>query len=126
MTLRHRLLALTIAATVPAAAMAHPRLVSATPAADATVAAAPTITLRFSERLLPKLSAATLTMTGMPGMASHPAMEMKGIASAVTADGTGLTLKSAKPLPAATYRVDWHVVSADTHRIAGAYSFKVR
>ena len=29
------------------------------------------------------------------------------------------------PLPAGTYTVTWNVVSVDTHRVNGTYSFKV-
>ena len=30
------------------------------------------------------------------------------------------------PLPAGTYRADWVIVGADTHRITGAHSFSVK
>lgn len=114
----------TLALASPASA--HPRLVSATPAANAAVARTSTVRLTFSERLMPKLSSATLTMSNMPGMTNHPDMKMTGITSALTADGKSIVLTSAKPLPAATYRVDWIIVGADTHRITGAHSFSVR
>ena len=109
----------------PAAAYAHPKLVAATPAANATGPRTNTITLTFSERLMPKLSTATLIMTGMPGMANHPDMKMTGVTSAVAADGKSIVLTSAKPLPAGNYRADWVIVGADTHRITGKHSFSV-
>lgn len=112
-------------ALMPAAALAHPKLVSAAPAANATVAQTSAVKLTFSERLMPKLSNATLTMTGMPGMTDHPAMKMAGVTSAVSADGKSIVLTSAKPLPAGAYRVDWVIVGADTHRITGKYTFSV-
>lgn len=111
---------------VPAAALAHPKLVAASPAAKATVARTATVKLTFSERLMPKLSTATLIMTGMPGMANHPDMKMTGITSAVAADGKSIVLTSAKPLPAGSYRADWVIVGSDTHRITGKHSFSVR
>jgi methionine-rich copper-binding protein CopC len=111
---------------IPAAASAHPKLVAATPAANATVARTTTIKLTFSERLTPKLSTATLIMTGMPGMANHPDMKMTGVTSAVSADGKSIILTSAKPLPAGSYRADWVVIGADTHRITGKHSFSIR
>ena len=111
---------------VPAAAFAHPKLVAASPAANATVARTATVKLTFSERLMPKLSTATLIMTGMPGMANHPDMKMTGVTSAVAADGKSIVLTSAKPLPAGSYRADWVIVGADTHRITGKHSFSVR
>jgi copper resistance protein C len=115
-----------IALATPGMAVAHPRLLSATPAANASAPALSRIVLTFSERLTPRLSGATLTMTGMPGMANHPDMKMTGITAAIGSDGTSIVLTAAKPLPPGTYRVDWHVVGADTHRITGVHSFAIR
>ena len=74
------------ALSVPAAALAHPKIVAATPAANAEVAPTRTVRLTFNERVMPKLSNATLTMTSMPGMANH-VMKMTGVTSAVSKDG---------------------------------------
>ncbi len=114
------------AALTPAVAFAHPKLVVATPAAGSTVRPTATVRLRFSEPLMRKLSTATLVMTGMPGMANHPDMTMAGFTSAVAKDGKSIVLASAKPLPAGSYRVDWVIVGADTHRITGKHSFNIR
>jgi methionine-rich copper-binding protein CopC len=111
---------------VPAAALAHPRLVAATPAANASVAPPTQITLTFSERLMPRLSGGSLVMTGMPGMKDHPPMKMSGVTSAVGADGKSVVLTLAKPLPRGTYRVEWFVVGGDTHRITGMHVFTVK
>ena len=113
------------AMTLAPAAIAHPRLVSATPAANAAVAPTTTIKLDFSERLTPKLSSATLVMTGMPGMKDHPPMKMPAT-SQVAADGKSIVLTSARPLVRGTYRVDWVVIGADTHRITGTHAFTVK
>lgn len=118
--------AVAAAATLPAAAFAHPKLISAAPAANATASGTTKVKLNFSERLMPKLSGATLVMTGMPGMANHPDMKMTGVIAAVAADGKSIELTSAKALPAGSYRVDWFVVGSDTHRITGKHSFTVR
>lgn len=122
-------IALSIAAVIafgaPGVALAHPKLVSASPKANASAKAVSRIVLKFSERLTPRMSGATLTMTGMPGMASHPDMKMTGVNAAIGSDGTSIVLTSAKPIPAGTYRVDWHVVGADTHRITGTHVFTV-
>ena len=120
------IIAALVTAILPGAALAHPKLVAAVPPADATVAGASTVKLTFSERLMPALSSATLTMTGMPGMANHGPMKMTGVTSAVAADGKSIVLTMARPLPAGTYRADWIVVSADTHRVTGAHSFSVK
>ncbi len=107
-------------------AFAHPKIVTATPAANATVAPTNTVRLTFNERLMPKLSSATLVMTGMPGMATHAEMKMTGVTSAVGADGMSLVLTSARPVSAGTYRVDFVVVASDGHRVTGTHVFSVR
>lgn len=112
-------------ATIAVPAAAHPKLVSATPAANASAQATTRIILVFSEKLMPPLSGATLIMTGMPGMKDHPDMKMSGVTAKVGADEKSLELRSAKPLPAGSYRVDWHVVGGDTHRITGQHRFDV-
>jgi len=126
--LRPRLTAavICVAALASTPAVAHPRLLKSMPAADAVVTAPTRVELRFSERLLPQLSGAAIVMVGMPGMADHAPMPVAGTASAVGPGGEALIVTSRKPLPAGTYRIDWHVVSADTHRVTGSYVFSVR
>ncbi|GGN61619.1 copper resistance protein C [Novosphingobium indicum] len=125
-----RRLALTLLAPLgaamllPAAAVAHPKLVSATPAADATVAKPIKLTLTFSEALVGPLSGIELTMTGMPGMSGHQPMPIKGFTS--KADGKTLTVTLPRALPAGTYLLKWHAVAADQHRVEGSYSFAVK
>ena len=109
---------------VASAAHAHPKLVSATPAPNATVAKPARVDLRFSERLMPKFSGADLMMTGMKGMA-HPPMKVAATA-AIAADGYKLVVTPRSPLGAGTYSVAWRVVSADTHRITGTHAFAVK
>ncbi|PTQ12690.1 copper resistance protein CopC [Sphingomonas oleivorans] len=106
-------------------AQAHPKIVSASPAANAVVAKPAKIELHFSETLMPKLSGAEIVMTGMPGMAGHPPMKIAGTAAAGP-DGKTLIVTPAKPLVAGSYRIDWYVVSADTHRITGTHAFSVK
>ncbi len=118
-------LAMLSLALVAAPAFAHPKVVSATPAAGSTVAAPAKITLQMSEALTPKLSGATLTMTGMPGMADHAPMAMAA-KSSIGPDGKSLMLMPTKKLPAGHYRVDWHGVSSDTHRVTGTHEFDVK
>jgi len=115
-------LAAALAVSVPSVALAHAELVSAAPAANRAAHGVKKITLTFSERFTPRLSGATVTMTSMPGMSGHT-MPITNLTAAVS-DKT-LTLTSPRPLAAGTYRVDWHVVTADTHREAGTYSFTV-
>ncbi|MGN7930085.1 copper homeostasis periplasmic binding protein CopC [Sphingopyxis sp. 22461] len=112
------------ASLLPATAMAHPRLLSSSPAANASVAKPATITLGFSETLVAPLSGIELTMTGMPGMAKHGPVPISDFTTKVT--GKVLTVKLARPLAAGTYVLKWHAVAADQHRIEGNFSFTVR
>jgi len=124
MSFRH-LLVLTALAMGASPAVAHPKLLSGSPAAGATVAKTGTVRLVFSERVDPRGSTATLVMTGMPGMANHPDMKMTGVTTAVSPDGKMLVVTSARPLPAGSYRIDWAVVGADTHRVTGTHAFTI-
>ena len=123
---RHAFIALTIltASLLPAAAMAHPRLLSSSPAANASVAKPATITLGFSETLVAPLTGIELTMTGMPGMAKHAPIAIGGLTTQVK--GKVLTVKLARPLAAGTYALKWHAVAGDQHRIEGNFNFTVR
>lgn len=112
-----------IALAAPAAA--HPKLLSSTPAADATVAAPDRVQLVFSEGLVRKLSRIDVKMTDMPGMRMGKPMAMSG-KTELSTDGKTLTLAFAKPLPTGSYQLSYHVVSVDTHKVQGGYSFKVR
>jgi len=109
---------------VPGAAMAHPRLLSSTPAANAAVVKPTTIRLSFSEGLVGPLSGIELTMTGMPGMAAHAPMPIKGFTT--KAAGKDLVVTLPRALPAGSYELKWHAVAADQHRVEGSYAFSVR
>ncbi|MFA6115534.1 MAG: copper homeostasis periplasmic binding protein CopC [Sphingomonas sp.] len=112
--------------TITAPAIAHPKLISSTPAAQATVTNATQVSLTFSETLMAPVSGIDLAMTGMPGMANHAPMKMAGFKTSVTADGKTLVAVFPRPLPAGTYKLDWHAVSTDTHKITGTLAFTVR
>lgn len=119
--------AVAIGAIVPAtAAQAHPRLVSASPAANTAIASTNELKLTFSEALVAQFSGMSILMTDMPGMKMTAPMSVGSVTSTVAADGKTLvgTLKS--PLPAGTYTLGWHAVTADTHRVEGSYSFTVK
>lgn len=119
-----RLPLLLAAAVVASPALAEPTLVSATPAADAKVAAPGRIDLRFSERIMPRLSTASVAMTGMAGMA-HAPMPVAGTTASVTPTGNGLTVTIPRPLTPGTYRVEWHILSGKGEHATGAYAFAV-
>lgn len=109
--------------TLPSVALAHPRLVSANPAQNATVSKPTKVSLVFSENLVAPLSGIDLTMTAMPGMANHKPMPVKGFATEIS--GKTIVAKLPRALPVGTYILKWHVVAADQHRIEGSYTFKV-
>ena len=99
-------------------ASAHAHLVGASPDADSKAPAPKQVELRFSEKLNPKFSGLTLTMPQMNNMAVD-------VKVAVGKDGKSLVATPAQPLSAGAYKVTWHAVTADTHRVQGAYSFTV-
>lgn len=107
-------------------AQAHTKLVASSPAANATVARPGRVVLTFNERVVANFSGAELTMTGMPGMGSHPPMPITGLTSAMSADGKTLTLTMRRALTAGTYQLKWHAAGADTHRMEGTLNFTVR
>lgn len=109
----------------PVAAYAHPKLVSATPAPNGVAAPTATVQLVFSESLVAQFSGADLVMTDMPGMKMNTPMRMPASA-ALGADGKTLIVTLPRALTAAGYKLSYHVVSTDTHRVEGNYSFRVR
>ncbi|UGS89471.1 copper homeostasis periplasmic binding protein CopC (plasmid) [Ralstonia wenshanensis] len=109
-----------VAALVTTLALAHPKLLSANPA-DKSMGPAPAqIALHFSEKLVAQFCDATLVMTA----ASGPTNVASKVATST--DGRTLTVSPTQPLAPGAYRVDWHVVAADTHRVAGNLTFQVK
>jgi methionine-rich copper-binding protein CopC len=109
----------TVAVGIPAmAALAHAFLNQAVPPVDGTVETSPKeIRLTFSEGVEPRFSGIELATSDGRAIATGPAIRDAG-------DDKQLVL--AVPLLApGRYRVSWHVVSVDTHRTEGAYSFAV-
>jgi methionine-rich copper-binding protein CopC len=108
------------------AALAHTKLVSSTPAANATVDKPGKIALMFNEKLMAKFAGAELTMTGMPGMADHQPMKITGFTTALGADGKTLTLLMKRALPSGSYELKWFAAGADAHRMEGSFPFTVK
>ena len=124
--MRTKILFLATAAALLATgpALAHPKLVSAMPAPNSIAKAPTSLKLNFSEGLVSQYCGATLIMTSMPGMAMSKPMAIAAKAS-LGNGGKTLVVALAKPLARGTYRLEWHVVSTDTHHVKGAYVFKV-
>ncbi|MBV8753029.1 MAG: copper resistance protein CopC [Hyphomicrobiales bacterium] len=99
------------------AAGAHAHLDRASPAPESTVRTAPNeVTLWFTQKLEPSLSLAQVQN-------SSGARVDRG-ARVDEADPTLLHV-TLMPLPPGTYKVHWQVVSVDTHRTEGDFSFRV-
>ncbi|CCW17883.1 Copper resistance protein CopC [Sphingobium indicum BiD32] len=113
-------------AILPGTALAHSKLLSSSPAANATVAKPTKLTLTFSEKFLGPLSGIDLVMTGMPGMSDHAPMPIKGFKTVVAPDGKTMIVTLPRALPAGSYDLKWHIVGADQHKMEGGYSFKVK
>lgn len=114
-------LALAAAAALLAAAsgaQAHAHLVSATPAANAAIAAPKSLSLTFSEKLEPKFSGIDLMKADGKPVAVKSSVAAK--------DRKTITAALVTPLAPGSYMVMWHVVSADGHRMKGDFSFTVR
>lgn len=123
--MRFGLVAATAALFAAAPAVAHPKLLSTTPAPNSVVTSPARLQLTFSETLVANFSGVELVMTDMPGMKMSAPMRMT-VTTAIAPDGKTVVVTSAKPLPRGAYRLEWHVVSADTHRVQGSYAFKVK
>jgi hypothetical protein len=95
---------------------AHAFLQHAEPGAGATLRAPPKrVALTFSEKLEPVFSGIAVTdASGRVVEAGAPVVGGNSMAAPL------------RPLPPGRYRVVWHVVSVDTHRTEGAYSFTVK
>jgi len=117
----HRLLtaaAAVVAVSAPAATvLAHARLVSATPAANTTVASPGVISLTFSERMVPAFSSFDLV---------DAAGRETAVRTTVSEDGKTLSARLARPLRAGAWIVNWRIASSDGHRMTGSYGFTVR
>jgi methionine-rich copper-binding protein CopC len=113
---RLQLSALAFAAIAATSVSAHPKLLSATPAANATVASPAHIELHFSEKLIPQMTGSDL-VKGSAKVAST---------TTVGADGKTMIVQPKTPLTAGSYSLNWHAVSVDTHRVTGIHKFSVR
>jgi methionine-rich copper-binding protein CopC len=102
----------------PTAALSHAFLNEAAPLVGGMVPASPKeIRLTFTEAIEPRFSGIDLATGDGQAIATKPAV-------VDPANDRQLVL----PLPSLApgrYRVRWHVVSVDTHRTDGEYSFTV-
>ena len=100
-------------------ALAHPKLTATVPAADAQAQPPQQIRLSFSEALVAKFSGLDLKDQDGKHVETGPtASDPK--------DRKQLIVPVKAALAPGRYTVEWHVVSEDTHRIKGSYSFEVK
>ena len=104
-----------------ATAIAHPRVLNSSPAANAAVAAPTQIDVTFSEDLLARGSRAELFM-------GHGRLWMKvAVAPAqVLAGGRTLRTVPSAPLVPGNYRLQWRTVGSDSHPMSGEIDFSVK
>lgn len=111
--MRLRIAVLMVIAAGPAGA--HAILERASPPVGGVVSRAPAeIRLWFSERIEPRFSRARLATSAGATIAAGSAVS-----------GNRLVLR-VPPLSPGSYRVTWSVVSVDTHKTEGSFSFEVR
>jgi len=97
-----------------AGARAHAHLDRASPPVGGTVRTAPrSVTLWFSQKLEPSFSSAQVTDAA--GARVDQGSRVSGTQIHV----------SVKALPPGSYRVHWKVLSVDTHKTEGSFSFRV-
>jgi methionine-rich copper-binding protein CopC len=101
------------------AAFAHAELQSAEPAAGSAATIAPKqIRITFNEAVIPQFSGVELKDQAGRLIAT-------GNAAVDPASKNVLVVPIGEPLPPGNYKVEWHAVAEDTHRVKGAYSFSV-
>jgi methionine-rich copper-binding protein CopC len=114
----YRLAAICLALALSAAgARAHAYLDHASPLVGSTVSAAPReVRLWFTQALEPQFSAAQLR-------SSAGAVVATGRVD--PADPKQLVIP-VRALPPGKYKVDWKILSVDTHRTEGSFGFEVK
>ena len=101
------------------AAYAHPEFQSADPAPGAATTTSPKqIRIAFNENVIPKMSG--VEMKDQTGK-----VIATGKAATDPANKKLLVVPVTEQLPPGDYKVEWHAVSDDTHRVKGSFSFSV-
>jgi methionine-rich copper-binding protein CopC len=114
------LLLFALAAVAAGEAVAHPLPRAATPAPNAVLAASPgEIRISFSESLVAAFSGLEVKDAAGKDVPTGPA-------AVNPKDDKELIAPVKASLAPGTYTVMWRAVGADTHHIAGHYSFQVK
>ena len=100
------------------AALAHPQLVQARPAADSVLSSAPAqVDLEFNEKLEGAFSFVRVQD------ASGGQVDKKD--AHVEKSNPKILRVSLPPLQAGSYKVQWRATASDLHKIEGTFSFRV-
>jgi methionine-rich copper-binding protein CopC len=117
----HRSIAVAVGAglsLLPIVALAHARLDHASPAIGSTVTQPPTeVSLWFTEALEAKFSTIEVRDAQGRSMQAGPAT--------LARDNTAQLRVPLKPMAPGIYKVIWRVLSVDTHRTQGDFTFRV-
>jgi len=98
-------------------ALAHAELLRAMPQPGSVISTSPSeVRLQFSEGIEGRFS-------GLDVAASNGKRITTGRAHI---QGTALVVPITAPLPPGVYRVNWHVLSVDSHKTQGSFTFEVR
>jgi copper resistance protein C len=109
-----------LAACLPGGtALAHAFLDHAVPAVGATIPTAPKVVqMFFTQGLEPTFSGATLSGPDGQPIATD--------AAKIDSQNPMELVLNLPPLTPGHYKVSWHVVSVDTHRTEGSFSFDIQ
>ena len=100
------------------AAYAHPEMQTAEPAAGSATASPKQIKITFNENVMVQFS-------GLELKDHDGKMIPTGKATVDPANKKQLLVLVNETLSPGDYKVEWHAVSDDTHRVKGSYSFSV-
>ncbi|KDB09646.1 copper resistance protein CopC [Burkholderia sp. lig30] len=121
LTLKHLagMAAASTIALVPVSALAHGKLESAVPASGSTVDVAPdALRLSFNEDLEPTFSSVKVSDASGAAVTKEKAR--------VDASNPRAMTVAVPRLASGTYTVQWAVMTADSHKTKGTYTFKVK
>ncbi|MBN3786064.1 copper homeostasis periplasmic binding protein CopC [Burkholderia sp. Ac-20353] len=121
LTLKHLagLASAAVVALAPVAALAHGILKSATPAAGSTADVTPeAVRLTFNEGLEPMFSSVKISDANGAAVTQEKAK--------VDASSPNVMTVALPKLASGAYTVQWAVMTADSHKTKGTYTFKVK
>jgi copper transport protein len=116
--LKRFLLALAGVAVFATPALAHTTLISSTPSKNAVISRNPFVArLVFSEPIEVPLARITIT---------DPSGKSFQLVTRADPHDVHAVIADVTPTDTGTYKLEWHVVSADGHAVSGSYSYRVQ